>query len=79
MTIPQEEAIKHISQTMEGKLLVEFLKDILKKYADVRNITDMSMEGIKANQIACNIIEDEIISRLTRETTEVLEITEEFE
>lgn len=80
MTIPQEEAINHIASTPEGKLLVEFLRSVVSKYADVRNIANPTVENVKGSQIACDILENEIISRLNRKQTDnKLTITEEFE
>ena len=80
MTILEQEAVKYIAKIPEGKIFTDWLQNIVREYADVRNIKELSIETIKGRQIACDIIETEIISRLTREKADNLtEITEEYE
>lgn len=76
----EKASLDHISKSADGRVLIDFLKRVAMQYADVRNIANPTIESIKGHQIACDIIENEIISRLSRSTTDnKLEITEEFE
>lgn len=80
MTIPEQEAIDHIASTPEGALLVSFLESVVLKYADVRSIKDKTPEGYRGAELACDIIEQEIIQRISKKTDgEKFIVKEEYE
>lgn len=58
-----QDVISRISKSSDGKYFVSFLKDLVSSTADVRKLLDITPEGVKGRQLACAIIEDEIISR----------------
>lgn len=80
LTGQEEEAIKYLATVPEMKTLLEFYKKLVGYYSDVRRIDVITPEEIKGRQIACNIIETEIINRLVRNRDDKKqEINEEFE
>lgn len=76
----EEEAIKHIASLPETRQLLSFLKRLVAYHSDVRQIKDITTESIKGRQLACDIIDTEIINRLVRsQNTNKVEIKEEYE
>jgi len=60
----QADALQRLAKSPDGEIIVSFYKDIISHYADVRQITSLTIEDIKARQLAANILEEEIIKRL---------------
>jgi len=60
----QADALQRLAKSSDGAIIVSFYKDIISHYADVRQITSLTIEDIKARQLAANILEEEIIKRL---------------
>lgn len=76
----EEEAIKYLSTVPEIRTLLDFYRRLVSYYSDVRRIDVITPELVKGRQLACDIIEDEIINRLVRnQTDKKQEIKEEFE
>lgn len=61
----QQDVFTRISKTPDGKELIKFLRNLIAFTGDVRKIVDISIESVKGRQLACSIIEDEILSRFT--------------
>lgn len=61
----QQDVFTRISKTPDGKELINFLRNLIASTGDVRKIVDISVESVKGRQLACSIIEDEILSRFT--------------
>ena len=79
-TDQEEEAIKYLSTVPEVRTLLDFYRRLVSYYSDVRRIDVITPELVKGRQLACDIIEDEIINRLVRnQTDKKQEIKEEFE
>jgi hypothetical protein len=73
-----QDAIQRVSKTPDGKEFVRFLHSLVTSVSDVRKITNITTEDVKGRQLACAIIEDEIISRfLTTSNSDI--IKEEYE
>lgn len=73
------EAFHRVSRSDDGQHIIQFIKDLVTEQSDVRKITDMSVESIKGRQLACTIIEDEILSRFDKEKKkETIIINDEF-
>lgn len=80
LTDQEEEAIKYLSTVPEVRTLLEFYRKLVSYYADVRKITEITPDIVKGRQLACDILETEIINRLVRnQTSKKTEIKEEFE
>jgi len=79
-TDKEEEAIKYLSSVPETKILLDFYRKLVSHYADVRKLVDITPDVVKGRQLACDIIETEIINRLVRsQNDKKQEIKEEFE
>lgn len=76
-TKQQLEAIQRLSTGQDGALLISFYKEVIRYYADVRNLKDPSSEEVRARQLACLILEEELIGRLTRNQDTNKKITKE--
>jgi hypothetical protein len=74
----QQDVFTRISKTPDGKELIKFLKDLVASTSDVRKIVNITTEDVKGRQLACAIIEDEIISRFNSLSKSEI-IKEEFE
>lgn len=72
-------AINRISKTPDAKHLAEFLSELISHYADIRNLPVLTNEELKARQLACEIIQTEILNRLRMNNLSTEEITEEYE
>lgn len=80
LTDQEQEAIKYLSTVPEVRTLLDFYRRLVGYYSDVRRIDVITPELVKGRQLACDIIETEIISRLIRnKNSEKVEIKEEFE
>jgi hypothetical protein len=75
----QQEIIQRIANDSDGKHLLAFFKNLASHLADVRTMTNVSAEEVKAKQLACSIIEDEIINRFKRKTSEEEENNDNYE
>lgn len=80
LTDQEEEAIKHLSKIPEVRTLLDFYRRLVSYYSDVRRIDVITPELVKGRQLACDIIETEIINRLVRNQENTKQdIKEEFE
>ena len=80
LTESEETTLKYLSTTAHSEVFIGILNKVLMQYADVRNLKDLSPEYIKATQLACDIIQQDIIKRLTLSNdTGKIEHYEEFE
>jgi hypothetical protein len=57
------DALIRIGKSHDGKTLINFLKELVTSTSDVRKIINITTEDVKGRQLACSIIEDEILSR----------------
>ena len=80
LTEQETEALKYLSTIPEVRTLLDFYRRLVGYYSDVRKIDVITAEVVKGRQLACEIIETEIINRLVRnqENTKQ-EIKEEYE
>ena len=74
----QQEVLQRLANDSDGEVLKSFLVDVMRHYADVRNLVEPTKEGIMARQLACTILEEEIISRLSKKTENITN-KEEYE
>ena len=74
-----KDAIYRLSKTPDGKELIVFLKELVNHTGDVRRITQVTEADVKGRQLACAIIEDEIISRFTSSSSKTDIIKEQYE
>lgn len=72
-------AINRISNTPDARYLIEFLNELVTHYADIRNLQVLTNEELKARQLACEIIQTEILDRFGKDTGDAKESTEEYE
>lgn len=80
LTDQEEEAIKYLATIPEMKTLLDFYRRLVGYYSDVRRIDVITPELVKGRQLACDIIETEIINRLIRnQNSKKVEIKEEYE
>lgn len=76
----ETEALKYLSTIPEVRTLLDFYRRLVGYYSDVRKIDVITAEVVKGRQLACEIIEIEIINRLVRnQENKKQEIKEEFE
>lgn len=79
-TDQEEEAIKYLATVPEVRTLLDFYRRLVGYYSDVRRIDVITPELVKGRQLACDIIETEIINRLVRnQENKKQDIKEEFE
>lgn len=74
-----KDAFYRISQTSDGKEFIHFLRDLVSSTSDVRKIVNITTEDVKGRQLACSIIEDEIISRFLNTSSKSEINKEEYE
>lgn len=80
LTDQEEEAIKYLATIPEMRTLLDFYRRLVSYYSDVRRIDVITPELVKGRQLACDIIETEIINRLVRNQENTKQdIKEEFE
>ena len=80
LTDQEEEAIKYLATIPEMRTLLDFYRRLVSYYSDVRRIDIITPELVKGRQLACDIIETEIINRLVRnQENKKQDIKEEFE
>lgn len=77
ITAKQQEAINRLAKGPDGDFLISFYKEVIKHYADVRQIKNVTPEDIKARQIVCDILDVELVQRLTRNQSETRQIIKE--
>ncbi len=65
MTQQQEQAIKRIATSGDAGIIIDLYKNIISYYADVRQMTNVSPEEVRGRQIACDILQNEIINKLS--------------
>lgn len=79
-TEQEVEALKYLATVPEVRTLLDFYRRLVGYYSDVRKIDVITPEIVKGRQLACDIIETEIINRLVRnQENKKQEIKEEFE
>lgn len=79
-TQQEVEALKYLATVPEVQTLLDFYRRLVGYYSDVRKIDVITPEIVKGRQLACDIIETEIINRLVRnQENKKQEIKEEFE
>lgn len=79
-TNKQQEAIKRLAASPDAELFISFYKDVIRFYADVRQLRETTQEEVRARQLACNILEEELVNRLMRNQDTYKDITtEEYE
>lgn len=72
--------IKRVATSADGLILINFYKDLIRWHADVRRIqANPTLEDIKARQIVCDILEEELVSRFTRGQPNDKPIIENYE
>lgn len=60
----QLKVIKRLASGADGIILISLLEDLVQDLSDVRNIKEINDIEIRGRQLACNIIEEQVISRL---------------
>lgn len=62
----QFKVIERIANSSDGDILATILEDIIKEISDIRKLDSqaITVEEMRARQIACTLIENEIIQRL---------------
>lgn len=77
----QNNLIKRLSQTPDGDLLISLLEDLIINYSNMRLYKGLTLEQINARQMACDLLEEELIDRLirARSNQEVIITKEEYE
>ena len=56
----EREILYKIAQTPDGKIILNYYKELVTNLADVRKIEDKSPESLKGHEIACGLIEDSL-------------------
>ena len=65
-TLRQQEALKRLAESHDSDIILSFYKDVIKHYADVRAMREVTIEELRARQLACDILEVELIARISR-------------
>lgn len=65
----EREILYKIAQTPDGKIILNYYKELVTNLADVRKIEDKSPESLKGHEIACGLIEDRIIRLMEKESS----------
>lgn len=61
----QKEAFERLSRSQDGQTFISFLNDLIDEQADIRKINTVTSEEVRGRQIACNILEVEVLSRFS--------------
>lgn len=60
----QHKVLQRLRSGSDGVVLVSILEDVVKELSDVRNIKEVNEVEVKGRQLACTILEEQVISRL---------------
>jgi len=77
----QFKVIERIANSSDGDILASILEDIIKEISDIRKLDSqaITVEEMRARQIACTFIEKEVIDRLKIKKGKVDENLDSFE
>lgn len=80
LTPLQFKVIDRIANSSDGAILASIFEDIISDISNIRNLhANITTEEIRGRQIACTIIEDEIMARLKIKNKKTDESLESFE
>lgn len=75
----QLKVINRLAGSSDGSVLITILESLVTELRDIRNLTDTTPDAIRGHLLAGNILEEELISRLKKTSTDNIIINDSFE
>lgn len=75
----QLKVINRLAGSSDGSVLITILESLVAELRDIRNLTDTTPDAIRGHLLAGNILEEELISRLKKTSTDNIIINDSFE